>query len=238
MTLLIGKLVIEDAAQGVMAKFEERYLGTHGNLGTLSFHNTKNLTSGGEGGLLVVNDPQYIDRAEILREKGTNRKSFQRGETSKYTWVDIGSSYLASELQAAYLYGQLMFAERITSERTRLWDLYNSELADLERIGCLTLPKIPNSASHNGHIYHIRTHDRDVRDNLISYLRSNGIFAVFHYIPLHNSPAGKVFGRFHGKDNHTTFESERLIRLPLWFGMTIDEIEFVADRIKKFFHGR
>lgn len=228
--------VIEDAAQGVFASFRGRPLGSYGHISALSFHETKNITSGGEGGLVVVNDPKLFERAEIVREKGTDRSKFFRGQIDKYSWVDIGSSYLASELQAAYLWGQLQSRDLIQSHRMRSWNLYR-ELLNSEIISGENLPHIPDFNDHNGHIFYIKTANLDERTGLLGFLNDNGVSAVFHYVPLHSSIAGIKYGEFFGSDTYTTRESERLIRLPLFYGITPEQIKYVTDLIK-IFYGR
>ena len=224
--------VVEDAAQGVMAKYKDQYLGSVGDLGTFSFHETKNYTMG-EGGALIINDPAYNDRAEIIREKGTNRSNFLRGQVDKYTWVDIGSSYLPSDILAAYLYTQLEIAEQILEDRLATWNLYFSELSVLSDF--IELPFIPDYAQHNAHMFFIKVKDLDERTSLIDHLANNGIQAVFHYIPLHTSPAGSLYGRFHGVDRYTTRESERLLRLPIYYQMDRYDVLRVCRTIKNYF---
>ncbi len=227
--------VIEDSAQGVMAKYRGKALGSIGDMGTFSFHETKNYTSGGEGGALLINEPSFINRAEIIREKGTNRSQFFRGEVDKYSWVDLGSSYLPSELQSAYLYAQLLDAKKINEARLSSWNYYNKLLKDLEKKELLELPKIPKECEHNGHIFQIKVENLELRGKLLEHLKRDKISAVFHYIPLHSSVAGKKFGEFVGEDNFTTKESERLIRLPLFFGLKKEEQERVVESISKFY---
>lgn len=227
--------VIEDAAQGIMSKYKEKFLGTIGHLGAYSFHETKNITSGGEGGLLIINDERFIERAEIIREKGTNRSQFFRGMVDKYTWVDIGSSYLMNEISAAYLWGQLEKINEIIKNRLKTWNFYYKNLKKLENDGLIELPRIPNNCIHNGHMFYIKTKNLDERQKLINFLKEKGILSVFHYIPLHSSPAGKKFGRFHGKDEYTTKESERIIRLPLYYGIKQEELSFIISNIFKFY---
>ncbi|MBQ7203701.1 MAG: dTDP-4-amino-4,6-dideoxygalactose transaminase [Eubacterium sp.] len=227
-------LVIEDAAQGVMSFYKGRALGSIGDFGCYSFHETKNYSMG-EGGAIVINNPEYIERAEIIREKGTNRAKFFRGQVDKYTWVDVGSSYLQSELNCAYLYAQIEKPEIINQNRLKAWELYYDGLRHLEDKGLIELPVIPDGCNHNAHMFFIKVKDLNERSKLISYLKENGISAVFHYIPLHSSPAGKMFGRFHGEDIHTTKESERLLRLPMYYGITDEEIEFIVKNIFEFY---
>jgi dTDP-4-amino-4,6-dideoxygalactose transaminase len=227
--------VIEDAAQGMMSTYKGRALGSIGHMAAFSFHETKNYTSGGEGGLLIINDEQFIARAEIIREKGTNRSQFFRGMIDKYTWVDIGSSYLPSELQAAYLWGQISHVEDINEFRKSVWNKYRAGLQQLADDGCITLPTIPNALTHNGHMFYLKVADLAERTALLDHLKSNEIMAVFHYVPLHNSSAGSDYSRFHGRDEFTTVESERLIRLPMYFGITPEEIEKVVSCVVSFY---
>ena len=227
--------VIEDAAQGMLATYKGRPLGSIGHLGTYSFHETKNYTSGGEGGLLLVNDSRFMERAEIIREKGTNRSKFFRGMVDKYSWIDLGSSYLPSELQAAYLYGQLLSAEKINSNRKTSWNRYFSALQSLCASGHIEIQDIPVDCVGNGHMFFIKTYDLEVRAQLIDTLLQNGVSAVFHYIPLHSSQAGTKFSRFHGVDLNTTSESERLLRLPLYYGITAEEIDMTVSIIESFY---
>ncbi len=219
--------VVEDAAQGVMAFYKGQALGTIGTFGCYSFHETKNYTMG-EGGALVINDGSYIERAEILREKGTNRARFFRGMVDKYSWVDIGSSYLPSELNAALLYAQLEQADEINENRLHTWKQYYEELKEL----ALDLPQVPEGCKHNAHMFYIKTKDLKERQAMLAYLVRKGIGAVFHYVPLHSSEAGMRFGQFFGKDKYTTMESERLIRLPMWYGLREREIQTIINAIK------
>lgn len=227
-------LVIEDAAQGITSMYKGRPLGTIGDYGCFSFHETKNLSMG-EGGALLIRDQKNIERAEIIREKGTNRSKFFRGQIDKYTWVDAGSSYLPSELNAAYLWAQLEQCEKIQGDRLKSWDTYYGELTDLREQGKIELPYIPEDCTHNAHMFYIKVKDLDERSRLIDYLKQHEVNAVFHYIPLHSAPAGKNFGRFHGEDRYTTRESERIVRLPLYYGLKDDEIQKVVFYIKKFY---
>lgn len=227
--------VIEDAAQGMMATYKGRQLGSIGHLAAYSFHETKNFTSGGEGGLLIINDEQFVHRAEIIREKGTNRSQFFRGQVDKYSWIDIGSSYLPSDIQAAYLWGQLEKAEGINNNRITTWLSYHASLQVLERMEYVKLPVVPEDCKHNGHMFYIKVKDLEERTALLSYLSDLGGNSVFHYIPLHSSIAGQKFSRFHGEDCYTTIESERLIRLPMWYGLTLDEIETVTQAVRSFY---
>ncbi|MCI7302391.1 MAG: dTDP-4-amino-4,6-dideoxygalactose transaminase [Clostridiales Family XIII bacterium] len=227
-------LVIEDAAQGVMARYKGRALGSIGDLGCYSFHETKNYSMG-EGGALLIRDEKNIEQAEIIREKGTDRKRFIRGQVDKYTWVSKGSSFLPSDMNAAYLYAQLEEADKINNCRLENWNLYYEALLPLHNKGNLELPVIPNECEHNAHMFYIKVKDINERKRLIEYLRRNEITAVFHYIPLHSSPAGQRYGIFYGNDTYTTKESERLLRLPLWYGITEPEIQQIVSHIYNFF---
>jgi len=222
--------VIEDAAQGIMSMYQGKPLGTIGDFGCFSFHETKNLSMG-EGGALLIRDPKNIERAEIIREKGTNRAKFFRGQIDKYTWVDAGSSYLPGDLNAAYLYGQLEVADQIHNDRMKSWNLYNELLKPLAEKGRIEIPVIPEGCIHNAHMYYIKAKDLKERTALIQYLKEHEIQAVFHYIPLHTAPAGKQFGRFHGEDIYTTKESERLTRLPMYYGLKEEQISYIAKTI-------
>lgn len=227
--------VIEDAAQGMMSTYQGKALGTIGHLAAYSFHDTKNYTSGGEGGLLIVNDEKFAERAEIIREKGTNRSQFFRGMVDKYTWTDIGSSYLPGELQAAYLWGQLENVELINQARLQSWQQYYLGLEFLQEKGFLQLPNIPENCEHNAHMFYIKVSNLDVRTKLIKFLNQNEISAVFHYVPLHSSVFGKGKSVFFGTDNFTTQESEKIIRLPMWYGLKKENIGFIIEKIKEFF---
>lgn len=229
-------LVIEDAAQGVTSKYKNRFLGTLGHLGCYSFHETKNYGCG-EGGALIINDDRYIEQAEIIREKGTDRSQFIRGQIDKYTWVSRGSSFLPSELNAAMLLAQLECTGQITGDRLASWNLYHRLLESLVISGIIETPQIPPSCNHNGHIFYIKTKNLLERTRLIKFLKQQQIYAAFHYIPLHSSPAGKSYGRFQGADLFTTSESERMLRLPLWFGMKKEQIYKVVDAIEDFYSG-
>lgn len=226
--------VIEDAAQGMMATYKGRYLGTIGDFGTYSFHETKNYTMG-EGGLILINNPAYLLRGEIIREKGTNRSQFFRGEIDKYSWVDIGSSYLPSEMNAAYLYPQLEIADEINQTRLSLWQQYYDNLMILKELGKIELPYIPKECKHNAHMFYIKTKDMEERTQLIDYLRMKGIHAVFHYVPLHSSVAGRRLGAFVGKDIYTTAESDRLVRLPMFYHLQPEQVEFITKCVKEFY---
>jgi len=225
--------VVEDAAQGFESTYKGKALGTIGHLGAFSFHETKNITSGGEGGLLLINDEKFKERAEIIREKGTNRSLFFRGMVDKYSWVDIGSSYLPCELQAAYLWGQLEMADVIQEHRMKSWDIYHEKLLPLAQKGFIELPNIPANCKHNAHMFYLKVKDLEERTALLEAFKSEAIGAVFHYIPLHSAPAGLKFGRFDGVDVYTTKESERIIRLPMYYGLTAQEIDEVCDVIFK-----
>ena len=228
--------VIEDAAQGVMSTYKGKALGTMGDFGCYSFHETKNYSMG-EGGAILIKDKNNIEKAEVIREKGTNRSKFFRGQIDKYTWVDWGSSYLPSDMNAAYLWAQLEMAEDINDNRLENWDIYYEKLKPLEDKGLIELPFIPENCKHNAHMFYIKVKDIDERSKLIEYLKLNGILSVFHYIPLHTSPAGKKFGRMNGEDKYTTKESERLLRLPLYYGIGILNVENIIKNIEKFYNG-
>lgn len=226
--------VIEDAAQGVMSKYKGKYLGTIGDFGSYSFHETKNYTMG-EGGTIVINNEDFIKRAEILREKGTNRAQFFRGSIDKYSWVDIGSSYLPSEMNAAYLYGQLEIADEINNGRLRIWDTYYVGLNKLAEEEFIELPYIPKGCEHNAHMFYIKVKNLEIRSKLINYLKQNEIMSVFHYVPLHSSVAGKEYGEFFGEDIYTTRESDRIIRLPMYYGLKHDQVNYIVNKINLFF---
>lgn len=226
--------VIEDAAQGVMSTYKGRALGTIGDYGCFSFHETKNYSMG-EGGALLIKNEDMIEEAEIIREKGTNRSKFFRGQIDKYTWVNAGSSYLPSELNAAYLYAELEVAEEINQNRKDSWNRYYQLLKPLAEQGRIELPYIPDECEHNGHMFYIKCKDLNERSALIAYLKEREIMAVFHYIPLHSAPAGRKFGRFSGEDKFTTKESERLLRLPMYYGLEMNHQEIIVDLIKDFY---
>lgn len=228
-------VVIEDAAQGLMSTYKGKPLGTIGNYGCYSFHETKNLSMG-EGGAILIRDKENIERAEIIREKGTNRSKFFRGQIDKYTWVDAGSSYLPSELNAAYLWAQMEKADEIYRNRMDSWNLYYSMLEKLERQEKIERPVIPKECVHNAHMFYIKVKDLEERTELLSYLRKNGVGAVFHYIPLHSAIAGTIYGRFCGEDRYTTKESERLIRLPMYYGIKRQNVEKVCELINDFYY--
>lgn len=227
-------MVIEDAAQGIMASYKGKPLGTFGDYGCFSFHETKNFSMG-EGGALLIRDEKDILRAEIFREKGTDRSQFFRGQVDKYRWQDFGSSYLPSDMNAAYLYAQLELAEEITKARIDRWEQYWELLTPLAQQGRIELPYIPEECVHNAHMFYIKTKDREERGRLIAYLKEKEILSVFHYVPLHSAPAGKKYGRFHGEDVYTTKESERILRLPMFYRLTADETEYIAEQVKAFY---
>ena len=227
-------IVIEDAAQGVMSEYKGKPLGTIGEYGCFSFHETKNYSMG-EGGALLINNKENVEKAEIIREKGTNRSRFFRGQVDKYTWVDKGSSYLPSELNAAYLYAQLENADLIYNDRMNTWNKYKELLQELADKNLIELQYIPEDCKHNAHMFYIKCKDLDERTSLIDFLKENNINAVFHYIPLHSAEAGLKFGRFHGEDKYTTKESERLLRLPLYYGLKEEDVKYVASKIKEFY---
>lgn len=229
-----GIYVIEDAAQGMMSSYKCKALGTIGDYGCFSFHETKNYSMG-EGGALLIGNVTNVKRAEIIREKGTNRSQFFRGEIDKYTWVEAGSSYLPSEINAAYLWAQLEEAQKIYDSRMKAWNMYHEMLKIFEKQGYIELPKIPDTCKHNAHMFYIKTKNLTHRSKLINYLKGRGINSVFHYIPLHSSPAGKVLGRFNGEDTYTTKESERLLRLPLYYNIDNHTVEYVVQEITNYF---
>jgi dTDP-4-amino-4,6-dideoxygalactose transaminase len=228
--------VIEDAAQAMMSKYHGKDLGSIGHMAAFSFHETKNYTSGGEGGALIINERVFVERAEIIREKGTNRSQFFRGEVDKYSWVDIGSSYLMNEISAAYLWAQLEACDVINNNRMHIWDVYYNKLKDLGDQGFIELPLVPKSCCHNGHMFYFKTKSIDERGKLLKYLKKRKVNALFHYIPLHSSTAGLDHGRFNGLDIFTTNESERLIRLPLYYQLEEEEIYFIIDCIYSYFN--
>lgn len=227
-------MVVEDAAQGIMAAYKGRPLGTFGEFGCFSFHETKNFSMG-EGGALLIRDEKYIETAEIFREKGTDRSKYYRGQVDKYRWQDYGSSYLPSDLNAAYLYAQLELAEKITQARMDRWNQYWEMLSPLAESGRIELPYIPEHCSHNAHMFYIKTKDMEERTRLIDFLKEKGVMAVFHYVPLHSAPAGIKYGRFHGEDKYTTKESDRLLRLPMYYKLTADEAEYIVEQVKAFY---
>ena len=227
-------MVVEDAAQGVYAYYKGRALGTIGDFGCYSFHETKNYSMG-EGGALVFQNNDYLERAEIVREKGTDRSKFFRGQVDKYRWMDYGSSYLPSDLNAAYLWAQLEMAEKIREDRLESWNYYHEELRPLADAGYIEQPFIPDYAEHNAHMYYIKTKDLETRGRLIDFLAKREIHTVFHYVPLHSAPAGQKFGRFHGEDKYTTKESERLLRLPMYYQLKEEDQEQVVKAVKEFY---
>ena len=229
--------VVEDAAQGVMAKYKNQYLGTIGDMGCYSFHETKNYSMG-EGGAIVFKDDCYVEYAEIIREKGTNRSKFYRGQVDKYTWVECGSSFLPSDINAAYLWPELEKAEDINNNRLQTWNRYNEGLKELEDEGYIQRPFIPAECEHNAHMYYIKAKDLDERTKLIAYLKENGVQAVFHYIPLHTAPAGLKYGRFHGEDKFSTKESERLLRLPMYYNIDKNDVDYVISKVKEFYKSK
>ena len=228
-------VVVEDAAQGVNAFYKGRALGSIGDYGCFSFHETKNYSMG-EGGAILINRPEQIEDAEIIREKGTDRSRFFRGQVDKYTWVNIGSSFLPSDINAAYLMAQLEMADEINENRLQSWTRYNEGLQDLAQEGVIELPYIPEECAHNAHMFYIKTKDMEERKALISYLKERDIAAVFHYVPLHSAPAGLRFGRFHGEDRYTTKESERLLRLPMYYNLSESDQQQVIDAVHGFYH--
>ena len=227
-------LVIEDAAQAVMSSYKGKALGTIGDFGCYSFHETKNYSMG-EGGAILINTPEYVERAEILREKGTDRARFFRGQVDKYTWVDLGDSFLPSELNAAYLWAQLEMADEINEDRLSSWKSYYDAFADLKKKGLVTLPAVPEGCVHNAHMFYLKCRDLEERTALIAFLKERDILAVFHYVPLHSAPAGLRFGRFSGEDVYTTRESDRLVRLPLYYGLTADDQAKVIRAVRDFY---
>ena len=229
--------VVEDAAQGMMSTYKGKALGTIGHLGAFSFHETKNYTSAGEGGLLIINDDRFVQRAEIIREKGTNRSLFFRGMVDKYSWVDVGSSYLMNDVSAAYLWGNLEKADEINQNRLNSWQKYYDGLKELENRGFIELPKIPDGCVQNAHMFYIKVKDLEERTALLDYLKRNDIYAVFHYVPLHSSEAGLKFSLFSKEDIYTTKESDKLIRLPMYFGLDNKDIEKIIYKIKIYFKG-
>lgn len=225
-------MVIEDAAQGILSTYKGKQLGSIGDYGCYSFHETKNFSMG-EGGALLIKNADMIEPAEIIREKGTNRSKFFRGQIDKYTWVNVGSSYLPSEMNVAYLYAQFQDAQKIFDDRMNTWNTYYRELKPLADEGYIELPTIPMECEHNAHMFYIKLKNLEARTNFINYMKENGVLCVFHYIPLHSAPAGRKFGRFNGEDIYTTRESERLVRLPLYYGLTEEECFKVYDTAKK-----
>ena len=229
-----GLLVIEDAAQGIMASYKGKALGTFGEFGCFSFHETKNFSMG-EGGAILIRDEKYIENAEIFREKGTDRSKFFRGQVDKYRWVDFGSSYLPSDLNAAYLWAQLEKAQEITDFRLSVWKQYQESLKELEEQGKIELPVIPADCQHNAHMFYIKTKDLKERTAFIDFMKQNEILTVFHYVPLHSAPAGVKYCRFHGEDVYTTKESNRLVRLPLYYGLQEEQVAYICSKVKEFY---
>lgn len=226
--------VIEDAAQGIMSAYKGKALGTIGDFGCFSFHETKNYSMG-EGGALLIQKEEYVENAEIIREKGTNRSKFYRGQIDKYTWVNFGSSYLPSDMNAAYLYAQLEMAEEINDSRLACWNRYYEKLKPLAEEGKIELPVVPKDCVHNAHMFYIKAGDIEERTELIDFLKKKEVMSVFHYIPLHTAPAGQKYGRFHGEDRFTTRESERLTRLPMFYGLTLEQVDYICEQIYSFY---
>ena len=226
--------VIEDAAQAIASTYKGKALGTFGDFGCYSFHETKNISMG-EGGALLIQNEDLIEPAEIIREKGTNRAKFFRGQIDKYTWVNYGSSYLPSDMNAAYLWAQLENIDIIQKKRLSVWNRYREGLSELEKKEYIEFGMIPDECTNNAHMFYIKVRDLETRTELISYLKEKGIMAVFHYVPLHSAPAGRKFGRFNGEDRYTTKESERLMRLPLFYSITEEEVEYIIDKLKAYF---
>jgi len=227
--------VIEDAAQGIMSTYKGKALGAIGDFGCYSFHETKNYSMG-EGGAILIRDERYIEEAEIIREKGTNRSKFFRGQIDKYTWVNYGSSYLPSDMNAGYLWAQLEMAEEINNKRLACWNRYYENLKGLEEAGKITLPTIPEGCVHNAHMFYLKAKDLEERTAFIDFMKKKkDILTVFHYIPLHSAPAGMKFGRFHGEDVYTTRESERLVRLPMYYSLSLEEVDYISDAVKEFY---
>lgn len=227
-------LVIEDAAQGVMSTYKGKPLGTIGDYGCYSFHETKNYSMG-EGGAILIQNKNKVEEAEIIREKGTNRAKFFRGQIDKYTWVNYGSSYLPSDMNAAYLYAQLEMADEINNKRLEIWNRYYNGLQELQEKGKVELPTIPKDCIHNAHMFYLKAKDLEERSRLIAFLKENNILSVFHYIPLHSAPAGIRHGRFNGEDIYTTKESERLTRLPLYYGLSLEQVDYIIGKVKEFY---
>ncbi|MGM9958610.1 MAG: dTDP-4-amino-4,6-dideoxygalactose transaminase [Erysipelotrichaceae bacterium] len=228
-------LVVEDAAQAVMSTYKGKALGTIGDFGCYSFHETKNYSMG-EGGAIVINNEKYIEKAEILREKGTNRSQFFRGQVAKYNWVDFGDSYLQSDLNAAYLWAQLEMADEINNNRLTTWNKYYEAFKPLEEKGIITLPTIPEGCIHNAHMFYIKCKDLETRQAYIKFMKENDILCVFHYVPLHSAPAGLKYGRFNGEDEHTTSDSDRLVRLPMYYNISNEDGTKVINKTYEFFN--
>jgi len=227
--------VVEDAAQGIMSTYKGQALGAIGDFGCYSFHETKNYSMG-EGGALLIKDENNADLAEIVREKGTDRSRFFRGQVDKYTWVEAGSSYLPSDMNAGYLWAQLEEADKINNDRLASWNKYYEKLKPLADAGKIELPVIPEGCVHNAHMFYIKAKDLQERTELISFMKDNGVMLVFHYIPLHSAPAGVKYGEFFGEDVYTTKESERLARLPMYYGLTDEDLNYVCDKIIEFYN--
>lgn len=227
-------MVVEDAAQAIMCTYKGKPLGTFGDFGCFSFHETKNFSMG-EGGALLIRDGKYIEDAEILREKGTDRSKYYRGQVDKYRWMNYGSSYLPSDMNAAYLYSQFEAADQINRVRVERWNQYYRLLKPLQDAGKITLPVVPEGCEHNGHMFYIKAKDLAERTELIQFMKEKDILTVFHYVPLHSAPAGLKFGRFHGEDRYTTAESERLVRLPMFYQLTEEQVDYIADKVKEFY---
>ena len=227
-------IVVEDAAQGVMSSYKGKALGAIGDYGCFSFHETKNYSMG-EGGAILIQDSAMIEAAEIIREKGTDRSKYFRGQIDKYTWQNFGSSYLPSDMNAAYLWAQLEMADEINDARLRVWNRYYEGLKELAEAGKIELPVVPEGCVHNAHMFYIKAKDLEERTALIDHLKANGILAVFHYIPLHSAPAGQKFGRFHGEDVYTTKESERLCRLPMYYRLQEEQVDYIISKVKEFY---
>ena len=229
-----GLWVVEDAAQGIMASYKGRALGTLGDYGCFSFHETKNYSMG-EGGALLIRNAENVENAEIFREKGTDRSKYYRGQVDKYRWMNFGSSYLPSDMNAAYLYAQLEIADEINEARLRAWSRYYERLEGLAAAGKLELPTVPEGCVHNAHMFYIKAKNIKERTALINHMKENGVLVVFHYVPLHTAPAGERFGRFHGEDVYTTRESERLARLPMYYGLTLEQVDYICDKVVEFY---
>lgn len=227
-------IVVEDAAQGVMSSYKGKALGAIGDYGCFSFHETKNYSMG-EGGALLIQDPNMIEMAEIIREKGTDRSKFFRGQVDKYRWQNYGSSYLPSDMNAAYLWAQLELADQINEKRLHIWNRYYEGLKELEEAGKITLPTIPEGCVHNAHMFYIKTKDLEENTAFLAFLKKNDIYGVIHYVPLHSAPAGLKFGRFHGEDVYTTKESERLSRLPMYYSLEDEKVDYIISKIKEFY---
>ena len=227
-------IVVEDAAQGVMSTYKGKALGAIGDYGCFSFHETKNYSMG-EGGALLIQDPNMIEAAEIIREKGTDRSKYYRGQIDKYTWQNFGSSYLPSDMNAAYLWAQLELADEINDARLHVWKRYYEGLKELAEAGKIELPTVPEGCVHNAHMFYIKAKNLEERTALIDHLKANGVLAVFHYIPLHSAPAGQKFGRFHGEDVYTTKESERLCRLPMYYRLQDEQVDYIISKVKEFY---